>query len=144
MSPEIGKVNWIYFREQIYDFETSLTALVEVLQYKFFDQQSPCDPTLLHCEFIGESEKKTHRDLAKISISYLGQDKVVVDKICGTLMQNSHTLWKRITDIKNSDTAYSKNLERIGKSDNFIYIFSRKSLENSSDQELWEQELKYA
>ena len=32
MSPEIGKVNWIYFREQIYDFETSLTALVEVLQ----------------------------------------------------------------------------------------------------------------
>ena len=67
-----------------------------------------------------------------------------MDKICGTLMQNSHTLWKRITDIKNSDTAYSKNLERIGKSDNFIYIFSRKSLENSSDQELWEQELKYA
>ncbi len=187
MSEDISKVNWIYFREEMDDFETSLTALVEVLQRdqdyvyqhtkllnqalqwethkkqsqylligqerrnakqwlkrNFFHQQSPCEPTFLHCEFIGESEKNAHRDLAKIFISYLEQDQLFVDRICRTLMQNGHTLWKRITDIKNSETAYSKNLDRIEKSDNFIYIFSRNLLDNSSEQELWEQELKYA
>ena len=31
MHPAIGKINWVYFREGIDDFEKSLTGLLELL-----------------------------------------------------------------------------------------------------------------
>ncbi|MDJ0730018.1 MAG: TIR domain-containing protein [Crocosphaera sp.] len=187
MRPEISKVNWIYFREEIDDFEGSVTALMEVfqrdqdyvyqhtklltqalqwethkkqsqylligqerldatkwLQRKFFKQQPPCEPTFLHCEFICESEKNANDDRAKVFISYLDHDQVFVDKLCCTLRQNGQTIWTRVTDKKIPENFYYKNLVRLEKSDNFFYVFSQKMLDYSSDQELCEQEIKYA
>lgn len=112
MHPAIGKINWVYFREGIDDFEVAFTGLINLilrqadyveqhtrflakalewerhqkqtnylligeervqaeswLRIRFKDEQPPCIPTDLHCEYICESTKNAHNLLAQVFIS---------------------------------------------------------------------------
>jgi hypothetical protein len=99
MHPTISKINWVYFREGLDDFDAAFTGLINLfhrqadyvqqhtqilakalewkrhqkqhsylligeerqqaqswLKIRFKDEQPPCVPTDLHCEFISESK----------------------------------------------------------------------------------------
>ncbi len=112
MHPAIGKINWVYFREGIDDFEKSFAGLLEFLErhkdyvhqqtyflakalewerhhkqsrylltgdergkaeawlkFRFKNEQPPCEPSDLHCEFICESTKNAENLMTQVGSS---------------------------------------------------------------------------
>jgi WD40 repeat protein len=174
MHPAIGKINWVYFREGIDDFETSFAGLVELmgrqadyveqhtrflvkaldwqrnhkknnhllireereeaeswLKRRFKDEQPPCLPTDLHCEFICESTKNANNLLTQVYLGYSEKDKAVAKKVRKILMREGITVGTNKTPIKLS----SEFQEGIEGADNFVYLISHNSLPSKYCQE---------
>ena len=183
MHPAIAKINWVYFREGIEDFEASLAGLLETfkrhqkyvrqhtyflakalewerhqkqtrylligeerkeaqvwLKKRFKDEQPPCEPTDLHCEFICESIKNANNLMTQVFLSHAEVDKAVTEKIRQTLMRESITVWTSQTDIK-TGTQFQEEINRgIEAADNLVYLISPDLLQSQYCQ----QELDYA
>ncbi len=183
MHPEISRINWVYFREGIDDFEAALTGLLEVihrqesyvqqhtyfldkalvwerqqkrspylligddrqqaetwLRLRFRDEQPPCLPTDLHCEFITESIKNADNLMTQVFLSYAEADREVVDKIRKRLMREGFTVWLNTTDIQtgvNFQEAINRGIE---EADNIIHLLSPAALRSQYCQ----QEIAYA
>jgi len=183
MHPEISRINWVYFREGIDDFEAALTGLLEVvhrqenyvyqhtyfldralewerqqqrspylligsdcqnaetwLRRRFKDEQPPCIPTDLHCEFITESIKNANNLMTQVFLSYAEVDREVVDKIRKRLMREGFTLWLNTTDIQTGvdfQTAINRGIE---EADTVIHLLSPAALQSQYCQ----QEVDYA
>lgn len=185
MHPAIGKINWVYFREGIDDFEQSLAGLLEIFDrhkdyvhqhtvllaraleweqrqkqssyllvgddrkaaeawLKFrFDEQPPCIPTDLHCEFICESTKNANNLMTHIFLSYSEQDRAVMQKISRNLMREGYTLWTNKTDIK-TGTDFAEMINRgIEEADNLVFLMSPDSLQSTYCQQELEHARKY-
>jgi CHASE2 domain-containing sensor protein len=174
MHPAIGKINWIYFREGIDDFEKSFAGLLELLErhkdyvhqqtyflakalewerqhqqsrylltgdergkaeawlkFRFKDEQPPCEPTDLHCEFICESTKNAENLMTQVFLSYADEERAFMHKIAKTLMREGMTVWTNKTDIKTGDE-YEAVIDRgIEQADNFVYLMSSASLKSA-------------
>ena len=110
------------------------------LKYKFIDEQYPCLPTDLHCEFISESIKNANNLMTDVFLSASEQDNKIKEKIGKTLMRECFTIWTNQTDIK-TGTAFEKEIKKgIEGSDNFIYFISPDTLASQYCQ----QEFAYA
>ncbi|MGB7441269.1 MAG: TIR domain-containing protein [Coleofasciculaceae cyanobacterium] len=183
MHPAIGKINWVYFREGIDDFEQSLTGLLELfgrhqnyvaehtqllakalewerqqkqsrylltgderqqaefwLKLRFKDEQPPCLPTDLHCEFITESIKNANNLMTDVFLSHAEENRVVMEKIRNSLRRDSITVWTNKTDIQTGE-AFEEAINRgIEQADNLIFLLSPESLHSFYCQ----KELEYA
>ncbi|MEM6252434.1 MAG: TIR domain-containing protein [Cyanobacteria bacterium P01_D01_bin.156] len=184
MHPEISKINWVYLREGIDDFEQGLAGLKVILdrhqsyvhqhtrlltkalewdrqqrqpQYlmannellaeaekwlgtRFKDDQPPCIPTDLHCEFVTESIKVAHEQMTQIFISYSEEDMDIQQKIRKRLMREGFTVWVNTVDIPTA-TDFQQAINRgIEKADNIVLLLSPNSLASQYCQ----QELAYA
>ncbi|MEW6498935.1 MAG: toll/interleukin-1 receptor domain-containing protein, partial [Cyanobacteriota bacterium] len=183
MHPVISKINWVYMREGIDDFEKSFAGLLEIferdrdyvhqhtyllakalkweqnqkqsryllvgderlkaeawLKFRFTDQQPPCEPTDLHCEFICESIKNAENLMTQVFLSYADEDRAFMHKVARTLMREGMTVWTNRTDIK-SGAEYGEVIDRgIEQADNIVYIMSPASLKSA----YCEKELTYA
>jgi CHASE2 domain-containing sensor protein len=173
MHPTIRKINWVYFREGIDDFEQSFAGLIGLLRRhadyvqqhtqllvkalywqrhqkqnsylltgeerqqaeswlkrEFKDEQSPCTPTDLHCEFISESIKNAHNLMTQVFISYAESDQDFMKKIRRTLLRQGFTVWTNKTDIK-IGTEFQEEINKgIEGADNLVWLISPKSLES--------------
>lgn len=173
MHPTIGKINWVYFREGIDDFEKSFAGLLELLKrhqdyveqhtyflakaldwkrhhkqprylltgderktaeawlkFRFEDEQPPCEPTDLHCEFICESTKNSENLMTNVFLSYADQERSFMHKIARTLMREGMTVWTNTTDIKSGEE-YGAVIDRgIEQADNFVFLISEASLKS--------------
>ncbi len=110
------------------------------LKQRFADEQQPCIPTDLHCEFISESVKNANNLMTHVFLSVSEKDHVIKEKIGKTLMRESWTIWTNKTDIK-TGTAFQTEINRgIERADNFIYFISNDTLRSPYCQ----QELAYA
>ena len=56
------------------------------LKIRFEDEQTPCEPTDLHCEFICESTKNSSNLMTQVFLSYAELDKVPMQQIRRSLM----------------------------------------------------------
>jgi WD40 repeat protein len=183
MHPEIGKINWVYFREGIDDFDKSLAGLLQLLErhksyvhqhtsflakalewerhqqqsryllvgeqrssaqawlnVRFKDEQPPCTPTDLHCEYITESIKNAHNLMTQVFLAYAYEDKPVMEKIRNSLRREGFTVWTNTTDIQTGE-AFEKAIGRgIEQADNVVYLLSPEALQSAYCQ----QELNYA
>lgn len=183
MHPEISKINWVYFREGIDDFDNSLAGLLDILarhkdyvyQHTFFlakalewernqkkspcllvgeerqqaenwlkvrfqEEQPPCTPTNLHCEYITESIKNGHNLMTQVFLAYAHEDQAVMQKIRHSLMRQAITVWTNNTDIQTGE-AFDKAIQRgIEQADNLVYLLSPQAL----NSEYCQQELNYA
>ncbi len=183
MHPSIGKINWIYFREGIDDYQQSLEGLIGLmhhqedyvhqhtfllakalewernhrqtrflltgderkaakqwLMYRFKDEQAPCEPTELHCEYVCESEKNANNQLTDVFLSYSEHDKDVMEVVARKLMREGKTIWTNVTDIKTGGE-FQKEIERgIERADTVVFLISEDSLNSIYCQ----QELEYA
>ncbi|MEG5104709.1 TIR domain-containing protein, partial [Microcoleus sp. AT13-A5] len=173
MHPAIGKINWVYFREGIDDFEKSLAGLTELLnrhadyvekhtqfltkalewerqqkqhrwllvgdekkqaeswlKIRFKDEQPPCFPADLHCEYITESIKNANNLMTQVFVSYAEPDKATMEKIRNSLRRESLTVWTNTTDIQTGE-AFEAAIQRgIEQADNVVYLLSPDSMDS--------------
>lgn len=171
MHPSIAKINWVYFRESVEDFEASFTKLTTVLdrhrdyikQHTYFltralhwkrqqkqssylltgesrqvaedwlkisfqNDQPPCIPSDLHCEYITESIKNANNLMTHVFLSYAEEDMVIAGQIRYSLMREAFTVWTNLTDIQMGE-AFLAAIERgIEEADNIVYLLSPHSL----------------
>jgi len=173
MHPAIGKINWVYFREGIDDFEKSFTGLLELLKrhadyvekhthflakalewerqqkqnrwllvgdekkqaeawlkIHFNEEQPPCLPADLHCEYITESIKNGNNLMTQVFVSYAEPDKAIMEKIRNSLRRESLTVWTNTTDIQTGE-AFEAAIQRgIEQADNVVYLLSPDSIDS--------------
>jgi WD40 repeat protein len=174
MHPAIGKINWVYFREGIDDFEASFTGLMNLLgrhrdyvenhsqfltkalewerhqkqtsylligeerqqaeswfKIRFKDEQAPCHPTDLHCEYITESIKNANNLMTQVFISYADEDRTTMEKIRNSLRRESITVWTNKTDIQTGE-AFEEAINRgIEQADNLVFLLSSDSVNST-------------
>ncbi len=183
MHPEIGRINWVYFRENLDNFDKSLTDLIalfnrhqdyvkqhtkilvkgldwennqrqtrylligkerleaeEWLKIKFTDEQPPCLPTDLHCEFICESQKNANNLMTQVFLAFAESNKQIVEKIRKSLIREGITVWSYQTDIQTGKDFQSEINQGIVGADNLIYLLSPAAIKS----EYCQQELLYA
>jgi WD40 repeat protein len=186
MHPEISKINWVYFREDADNFDTSLAGLIELfhkhsdyvrqhtellakalewethqkqhrylligqerqaaelwLQVQFKNEQPPCQPTDLHCEYIGESIKNAQNMMTQVFLSYADGDREMMEKVARTLRREQLTVWTNLTDIQ-TGTDFQEQINRgIAAADNLVYLISPDSLESKYCQDEIKLALEY-
>ncbi|HEY9608065.1 MAG TPA: toll/interleukin-1 receptor domain-containing protein [Allocoleopsis sp.] len=154
MHPTIEKINWVYFREGIDDFETAFSGLISLLgshadyveqhtrflakdlewerhqkqtsylligeerqqaeswlKIRFKNEQPPCVPSDLHCEYITESIKNANNLMTQVFISYADTDRATMEKIRNSLRRESITVWTNKTDIQTGE-AFDEAIKR--------------------------------
>jgi hypothetical protein len=105
------------------------------LKRQFKDEQSPCQPTDLQCEFISESIKNANNLMTHVFISYADPDQDFFNKISRTLRQKGFTIWTNKTDIK-TGTEFQKEINKgIEGADNVVWLISPHSLQSWYCQE---------
>ncbi|MDJ0681681.1 MAG: toll/interleukin-1 receptor domain-containing protein, partial [Xenococcaceae cyanobacterium MO_167.B52] len=174
MHPTIGKINWIYGRDNIDDFNSVGDGLIDAinkhqdyvtkhtqflvraldwlrnqkqtnylligqerqeaekwLKHRFTDEQQPCLPTDLHCEFISESIKNAYNLMTQVFLSASEKDRAIKEKIGKILMRQGLTIWTNQTDIK-TGTAFKIEINKgIEGADNFVYLISPDTLRST-------------
>jgi WD40 repeat protein len=183
MHPAIGKINWVYFREGIDDFEAAFAGLINLfrrhadyveqhtrflakalewerhqkqnsclligeerqqaqswLKIRFNDEQPPCVPTDLHCEFISESTKNANNLMTQVFLCYSDKDKEVMKKLAKTLRRETFTVWTNKTDIKTGTEFQEEVNKGIEGADNVVCLISPAALQSW----YWQQEVAHA
>ena len=183
MHPEIGKINWVYLRENIDDFDKGFQGLLDILgrqkiyvyqhtqllakalewernrkqsQYlltgeerqqaeewlkiRFKEEQAPCTPSDLHCEYITESIKNANNLMTQVFISYADEDRETMQKIRNSLRRESITVWTNKTDIQTGESFEEAIKRGIEQADNIVFLLSPESLKSAYCQ----QELRLA
>ncbi len=178
MHPTISKINWVYFREGVDDFDAAFTGLINLfhrqadyvqqhtqilakalewerhqkqhsylligeerqqaqswLKIRFKDEQPPCVPTDLHCEFISESTKNANNLLTQVFISHSEKDNVMVEKVGKSLMREGLTIWTNRTDIKTGTEFQDEINQGIEQADNVVYLISADSIQSKYCQD---------
>ncbi|HEY9296280.1 MAG TPA: toll/interleukin-1 receptor domain-containing protein, partial [Phormidium sp.] len=183
MHPTIGKINWVYFREEQEDFEAAFSGLISLirsssdyveqhtrflakaleweryqkqnnclligeerleaeawLKIRFKDEQPPCVPTDLHCEFISESTKNANNLMTQVFLCYSDKDKEVMKKLAKTLRREGFTVWTNKTDIKTGTDFQEEVNKGIEGTDNVVCLISSAALQSG----YWQQEVAHA
>jgi WD40 repeat protein len=183
LHPEIAKINWVYCREGIDDFEQALQGLQAILErqrayvqqhtvlldqalewerqqrrsryllvgeerqqaeawlkLRFKDEQPPCVPTDLHCEFITESIKNGQNLMTQVFLSYAEEDIAVMEQIRRSLRRAGFTVWTNKTDIQTGVDFQAAIQQGVEEADNIVYLLSPAALNSVYCQ----QELDYA
>ena len=183
MHPEISRINWVYFQENLDDFDTSFTGLIELfnrhqdyvkqhtnillkaldwernyqqtrylligkerqesekwLKFKFTDEQPPCIPTDLHCEFICESNKNANNLMTQVFLAFAEADQTIMQQIRKSLMREGITVWSFQTDVKTGKDFQTEINRGIAGADNIIYLLSPEAIKS----EYCQQEIAYA
>ncbi|MDJ0554974.1 MAG: TIR domain-containing protein, partial [Microcoleaceae cyanobacterium MO_207.B10] len=183
MHPEISRINWVYCRENLDNFETSCASLIELfhnhqdfvkqhshllvkgleweknhkqtrylligkerleaekwLKLKFKDEQAPCIPTDLHCEFICESNKNANNLMTQVFLAFSEVDKAIMQTIKKTLMREGITVWNFQNDLPTGKDFQIEIKRGIARADNLIYLLSPDAIKS----EYCQQEIAYA
>ncbi|MEA5463398.1 toll/interleukin-1 receptor domain-containing protein [Leptothoe sp. PORK10 BA2] len=136
-------LNWQRQQRQPQYLLTEDNTLAEAerwLQTRFKDEQPPCRPTDLQCEFITESLKAAHDQMTQIFISYSQEDMEIQEKVRQRLIREGLTLWVNTVDIPTAvdfQGAINRGIER---ADNIVLLLSPSALASPYCQ----QELAYA
>jgi WD40 repeat protein len=113
------------------------------LDIRFKDEQAPCQPTDLHCEFICESIKNAKNFLTQVFIRYAEEDRETMEKLTRTLQREKITVWTEKPDLRKR-MSFEENLHRgILGSDNFVYLVSADSLQSEYCQKEIDLALSY-
>jgi hypothetical protein len=100
------------------------------LKSRFAEEQPPCLPTDLHCEFISESIKNANNLMTQVFLIVVGKIYAIKEKIGKTLMREGFTIWTNQTDIK-TGTAFEEQIKKgIEGADNFVYLISPEALKS--------------
>ncbi|MGB6297166.1 MAG: toll/interleukin-1 receptor domain-containing protein [Rivularia sp. (in: cyanobacteria)] len=107
------------------------------LKIRFCEQQPPCIPSDLHCEYITESIKNGNNLMTMVFLSYAQEDRATMEKIRALLRREGITVWTNTTDIHTGEDFVNSFKRGIEKADNLVYLLSPDSIKsNYTQQEL--------
>ena len=107
------------------------------LKIRFCEQQPPCVPSDLHCEYITESIKNGNNLMTMVFLSYAQEDRATMEKIRALLRREGITVWTNTTDIHTGEDFVNSFKRGIEKADNLVYLLSPDSIKsNYTQQEL--------
>jgi WD40 repeat protein len=178
MDPAIAKINWVYFRDGIDDFEEALQGLLTIFQRQrdyvhrhtvllsqaldweqhqkqarylligeerqqaetwlmtpFKDEQPPCRPTDLHCEFITESTKNANNLMSQVFLAHAETDHDFRDQLRRELNRSNITVWSNKTDIQTGADFKQAIQAGIEEADNVVYLLSPDALQSNICQQ---------
>ena len=178
MEAAIAKINWIYFREGIDDFEDAAQGLLTIFQRQrgyvhhhtvllsqalhwerhqkqsrylligeerqqaeswltnpFKDEQPPCSPTDLHCEFITESTKNANNLMSQVFLAHAETDHDFREQLRRELNRNNITVWSNKTDIQTGSDFKQAIQAGIEEADNVVYLLSPDALQSNVCQQ---------
>ena len=98
------------------------------LKTRFKEEQAPCNPSDLHCEYIGESIKNANNFMSDIFISHGSKDQEITKKIAKILRRESWTTWINRIDIKTGKDFQKEIYKGIEDADNIVYLISENAL----------------
>ena len=101
------------------------------LKIRFCEQQPPCVPSDLHCEYITESIKNGNNLMTQVFLSYAEEDRAMMEKIRASLRREGITVWTNTTDIQTGEDFVDSIKQGIQKADNLVYLLSDNSIESS-------------
>jgi len=110
------------------------------LKIMFKNEQPPCTPADIHCEFITESIKNANNLMTQVFLSYADDDRATMEKIRNSLRRAGITVWTNRTDIKTGEVFAEAINRGIEQADNLVYLLSPDSINSTYCQ----QELDYA
>ncbi|MBE9041588.1 TIR domain-containing protein [Oscillatoriales cyanobacterium LEGE 11467] len=100
------------------------------LKIRFKDEQPPCIPADLHCEYITESIKNANNLMTQVFISYADEDREIMETICKGLRREGITVWHNDTDIQTGEAFEESFCRGIEQADNIIYLLSQNSIDS--------------
>ena len=107
------------------------------LKIRFCEQQPPCVPSDLHCEYITESIKNGNNLMTQVFLSYAEEDRAMMEKIRASLRREGITVWTNTTDIHTGEDFVNSIKRGIEFADNLVYLLSPDSIKsNYTQQEL--------
>ncbi|NES24140.1 MAG: toll/interleukin-1 receptor domain-containing protein, partial [Symploca sp. SIO3E6] len=105
------------------------------LKIRFKEEQPPCTPTDLHCEYITESVKNANNLMTQVVIAYSDQDQETMAKISCSLRRESITVWTNTTDIRTGEALEEAIKRGIEQADNLVYLLSPDSVNSTYCQQ---------
>ena len=105
-----------------------------------FNEQPPCKPTDLHCEFIAESVKNANNLMTQVFLAYAEEDKAIAEKIRYSLLRVGVTVWSSNRDIGTGQDFQQAINQGIEAADNVVFLISPEALKSTYCQ----HELDYA
>lgn len=101
---------------------------------RFEDQQTPCEPTNLHCEYICESTKNAQHLMTQVFFCYHENDIQIMEELRYALMHENITAWSRQSNIRTRLNFNHEVKQGIEGADNFIFLISKSSLASNGCQ----------
>ncbi len=105
------------------------------LKIRFKDEQAPCLPSDLHCEYITESIKNGNNLMTQVMLSYADEDRATMEKIRTSLRREGITVWTDTTDIQTGEDFTNSIKQGIEGADNLVYLLSPNSINSSYCQQ---------
>ncbi|NER51795.1 MAG: TIR domain-containing protein, partial [Symploca sp. SIO1A3] len=105
------------------------------LKIRFKDEQPPCTPTDLHCEYITESVKNANNLMTQVVIACSEEDQGTMAKIRCSLRRESLTVWTNTTDIRTGEASEEAIKRGIEQADNLLYLLSPDSVNSTYCQQ---------
>ncbi len=94
------------------------------------NEQPPCYPSDVHCEYICESIKNANNLLTDVFVSYATANKELRDRIRRSLARKAITTWVHDLDIQKGKPFEQAIYEGIEQADNFMFLISPESVES--------------
>lgn len=107
---------------------------------EFENEQPPCIPTDLQCEFICESKEYAYNNMSDIFLCYAKGDTYITTRIYYAFMRKGITTWTHRTDVKAGDNSDKVSMSGIETNSYFVFFISDENLQ--SEHSL--QQLNYA
>lgn len=105
------------------------------LKIHFKDEQPPCTPNDLHCEYITECIKNGNNLMTQVFLSYADEDRGTMEKIRNSLRRESITVWTNLTDIQTGEEFGEAINQGIEQADNLVYLLSPESVKSTYCQQ---------
>jgi WD40 repeat protein len=101
------------------------------LMAQFANEQSPCEPTDLHCEYICESIQNANNLMTQVFVSHAEVDRALTDRVVKTLMRQGITVWTSRADIKTGAEFQEEIRRGIEEANNMVFLISQSSLDSA-------------
>lgn len=108
----------------------------EWLKFRFVDEQPPCIPTDLQCEFITESIKNAHNLTSQVFLGYHASQAALAFQIRRYLIREAVTVWIPDQDIQTGENLATALNLGIEGADNYVFLISSESLESNTCQDM--------
>ncbi|MGD1907492.1 MAG: toll/interleukin-1 receptor domain-containing protein [Leptolyngbyaceae cyanobacterium] len=101
------------------------------LAQRFTEEQAPCLPSDLHCEYITESIKNANNLMTQVFLCHAEADRAIAEQVRRSLMRAGITTWTHHGDIEYGSDFQAAMGRGMEEADNVVFLLSAHALEST-------------